>query len=150
MIRMRAADPVEDVDVRGARAATATPEVLEALSNARAILIGPSNPVISIGPILALRDLRAALERSSAPVVAVSPLVRGEVVKGPTEAFLRWAGWPLSSAGIAAAYRGVIDGLVADQGAAGLPVLETEVLMNGAQGRRRLAEQTLRFALSLG
>jgi LPPG:FO 2-phospho-L-lactate transferase len=150
MIKARGEDSVQDVDFRGARAASATPEVLEALSSARAIVIGPSNPVISIGPVLALRDLRAALQKADAPVVAVSPLVRGEVIKGPTAAFLQWAGLEVSSAGIASAYAGLIDGLVADQRTPGLPVLETEMLMEGADGRRRLAEETLRFANALG
>ena len=69
-------------------------EVSPRSRDARAIVIGPSNPVISIGPILALPGMRAALAASAAPVVAVSPLVGGAVVKGPTEPFLRWAGQP--------------------------------------------------------
>ena len=113
-------------------------------------MIGPSNPVISIGPILALDDIKRALAQTRAPVVAVSPLVRGEVIKGPTEAFLRWAGLELSSDGIAAAYDGVIDGLVTDERTSRVPVLETDVLMDGELGRRRLAEETLSFALGLG
>ena len=85
MIRPAARAPVEDVDFRGAADARPSPEVLEAIATARAIVIGPSNPVISIGPILAVPGIRAALQRQpSAPVVAVSPLVAGEVVKGPT------------------------------------------------------------------
>jgi LPPG:FO 2-phospho-L-lactate transferase len=149
LIRSRGEGPVDGVEFRGAPAASATPEVLEAIRSARAIVIGPSNPVISIGPILALADLREALIESPAPVVAVSPLVGGEVLKGPTAAFMAWAGRPLSSAGIAAAYAGVIDGLVADDREAPVPVLETNVLMDGADGRRRLADEALRFALAL-
>jgi LPPG:FO 2-phospho-L-lactate transferase len=141
--------PVQDVAFRNARAAAPTPEVLEAIAGASAIIIGPSNPVISIGPILALPGLREAIGESSAPVVAVSPLVAGEAVKGPTDAFLRWSGQPLSAAGIAGAYAGLIDGLVADEDAGGVPMLQTDVLMDGSGGRRRLAEQTLRFALGL-
>jgi LPPG:FO 2-phospho-L-lactate transferase len=149
MIRSRGRGPVEGVDFRGARAAPATAEVLEAIAGARAIVIGPSNPVVSIGPILATPGIREALDAAPAPVVAVSPIVRGEVLKGPTAAFMEWAGHPLSSDGIAAAYAGVIDGLVADERAAGLPVLETEVLMDTPERRRRLAERTLRFAAGL-
>jgi LPPG:FO 2-phospho-L-lactate transferase len=150
MIKARGEGPVEDVDFRGARAARPSPEVLEALDGARAIVIGPSNPVISIGPILALEGIRTALRESAAPVVAVSPLVGGSVVKGPTEPFMRWSGQPLNSDGIAALYDGLLDGLVADERTASLPVLETDVLMSDARERRRLADETLRFALSLG
>lgn len=74
----------------------------------------------------------------------------GAVVKGPTEPFMAWAGHPLSSDGIAAQYADVLDGLVADERARARPTLETDVLMPDAAGRRRLAGETLRFALSLG
>jgi LPPG:FO 2-phospho-L-lactate transferase len=143
------AGPVEDVDFRGAGAARPTPEVLDAISTARAIVIGPSNPVISIGPILAVPGMRETLRDSPAPVVAVSPLVAGEVVKGPTAAFMEFAGLPLSSDGIGAYYDGLIDGLVADQRAPRLPVLETDVLMASADARRRVADEALGFALAL-
>ena len=149
MIKLRGQGPVNDVDFRHARAAPPTAEVLEALANARAIVIGPSNPVISIGSILALAGVREAISDSPAPVVAVSPLVQGAVIKGPTEAFMRWSQWPVSSAGIAAAYDGLIDGLVADERTQVLPVLETDMLMQTPDARRRLADETLRFALAL-
>jgi len=149
MIKAGGRGPVEDVDFRGAANARPTPEVLEAIATAEAIVIGPSNPVISIAPILAVPGIRAALSDSPAPVLAVSPLVAGAVVKGPTEAFMAWAGRPLSSDGIAAYYEGVIDGLVADTRAELVPVLETDVLMDTPAARRRVADQTLRFALAL-
>ena len=150
MIRTRGEGPVEDVDFRGAANARPSPEVLEAIAAARAIVIGPSNPVISIAPILAVPGIRAAVSDSPAPVVAVSPLVAGAVVKGPTASFMAWAGRPLSSDGIAAHYEGVIDGLVADTRGELVPVLETDVLMDTPSARRRVAEETLRFALALG
>jgi len=149
LIRRRGEGPVQDVDFRHARAAAPTPEVLKAIANARAIVIGPSNPIISIGPILAVPGLTDALTASAAAVVAVSPLVGGQVLKGPTEAFLRWAGQPASSAGIAATYGGVIDGLVADERTGALPVLEAAVLMDDGDARQRVAQQTLQFALGL-
>ncbi|MFZ0043737.1 MAG: 2-phospho-L-lactate transferase [Solirubrobacteraceae bacterium] len=149
LIKHRGAGPVQDVEFRHARAAPPAPEVLEAVATARAIVIGPSNPILSIGPILALPGMRQALVDSPAPVVAVSPLVRGAVIKGPTEAFMRWTGRPTSSDGIAAIYAGLIDGLVADEPAEAVTTLETEVLMEGAEGRRRLAHQTLEFAVGL-
>jgi LPPG:FO 2-phospho-L-lactate transferase len=128
MIRERAAGPVE---------------VLEALAAADAVIIGPSNPVISIGPILAVPRMREAMR---APVVAVSPLVRGAVLKGPTDEFLAWAGHPLSSEGIAAHYAGLLDGLVADERADSVPTLVTDVEMGDQEARRRVAREVLAFA----
>ena len=145
----RGQGPVRAVDFRGSRAAGPTPEVLSAITHARAIVIGPSNPVISIGPILAVNGFRAALMESPAPVIAVSPLVAGAVVKGPTEPFMRWSGEPLSSTGIAGVYAGLLDGLVADERTAALPVLETDVLMDSVDSRARVARETLAFAEAL-
>jgi LPPG:FO 2-phospho-L-lactate transferase len=150
MIRERAAGPVDDVAFRGAEDAEPTPQVLEALAEARAVIVGPSNPVISIGPMLAVAGLREALRDCRAPVVAVSPLVRGQVLKGPTGVLLDWAGHERSSDGIAAHYDGMLDGLVADQRTDALPTLETDVAMPDAAGRRRVAQEALDFALALG
>jgi len=144
-----AADPVQDVQFHGARAARPTPDVLEAIANAQAVVIGPSNPVISIGPMFAVPGLREALQETEAPVVAISPLVAGEVVKGPTAAFMEFTGLPLSSGGVAAYYEGVIDGLVADERAARVPTLETDVLMADPEARQRVAREALGFALAL-
>ncbi len=143
------AGPVRDVDFRGARAARPTKEVLDAIAAARTIVIGPSNPVISIAPILAVSGMREALSGAHAPVVAVSPLVGEQVVKGPTAAFMEREHLPVSNAGIAAYYEGLIDGLVADSQPEQIPVLETDVLMSTPEARRRLAEETLKFATSL-
>jgi LPPG:FO 2-phospho-L-lactate transferase len=150
MIRSRGEGPVEDVEFRGARAARPTPEALEAIASAKAIVIGPSNPVISIGPILAVPGIRAALTNSPARVVAVSPLVRGEVIKGPTRPFMEWANLPLTSNGVATHYEGLIAGLVADERSELIPGLETDVLLDTPAARRRVAAETLRFALALG
>jgi LPPG:FO 2-phospho-L-lactate transferase len=149
MIREQAAGPVEDVAFRGAEQARPAPEALEAIRDARAIVIGPSNPVISIGPILAVPGIREAVMATTAPVVAVSPLVGGQVLKGPTDAFLAWAGHELTSDGIAAAYDGLLDGLVADQRADGLPTLETDVLLGDPAARARVAGEVLAFAAAL-
>lgn len=149
MIRGRGEGPVRDVVFRAARAASPTPEVLDALARARAIVIGPSNPVISIGPILAVPGIVEAIRESPAPVVAVSPLVRGAVLKGPTAACLSWAGHSLDSAGVAAAYADLIDGLVADERTDAVVTLETDVLLDTPEHRRAVAEATLRFARAL-
>jgi LPPG:FO 2-phospho-L-lactate transferase len=144
MIRERAKGPVTGVEFRGADTASLTPEVRDALQTADMVVIGPSNPVISIGPILAVGEMRA--EMRNARVVAVSPLVHGQVLKGPTDAFMEWAGHPLSSDGIAAHYAGLIDGLVADERATEIPTLVTDVEMGDAAARRRVAEAVLGFA----
>jgi LPPG:FO 2-phospho-L-lactate transferase len=137
MIRERGAGPIEDVEYRGADTASPPPEALAALADADAIVIGPSNPVLSIWPILAV--LRIALERSPAPIVAVSPLVRGEVLKGPTAACLAWA-----NVSVAEAYSG-LDGLLADEPPA---TRVTDVEMPDAAGRRRVAREALALAAS--
>ena len=149
MIRAGAGGPVDEVVFEGVERASATGEVLEAVSRARAIVIGPSNPVASIGPILALPGIREALAASAAPVVAVSPIVGGGVVKGPTVPFMGWAGREASASGVAATYAGLIDGMVADEAADGVPVLRIETLMADPRSRLRVARQTLEFAARL-
>jgi LPPG:FO 2-phospho-L-lactate transferase len=149
MIRHRGAGPVQDVVFRHAGAARPSAEVLEAIARARAIVIGPSNPVISIGPILAVPGIREAIAASPAPVVAVSPLVAGRVLKGPTGACLEWAGHAADSDGIAAIYEPLIDGLVADSVAASVTTLQIDVLLDTPERRRAVAEATLTFATSL-
>ncbi|HEV2814418.1 MAG TPA: 2-phospho-L-lactate transferase [Solirubrobacteraceae bacterium] len=150
MIRRRGEGPVEGVEYEGVRAASPPPEALDALAAARAVIVGPSNPVISIGPILAVPGMSEAIRERGAPVVAVSPIVDGEVLKGPTAAFLEWAGQTMDAAGIAATYRGVIDGLVTDERTdVGIPSLVTSTLMADAESRERVARETLEFALAL-
>jgi LPPG:FO 2-phospho-L-lactate transferase len=149
MIKARGEGPVDDVDFRGAAAAGPSPEVAEAIASASAIVIGPSNPIISIGPILETAGVHEAIVSSAAPVVAVSPLVGGRVLKGPTAVFMEWAGHPLSSDGIAAAYEGLIDGLIADERTGALPTLEIDVALASPDQRRTVAEQTLLFAQAL-
>ncbi|MGI8579711.1 MAG: 2-phospho-L-lactate transferase CofD family protein [Solirubrobacteraceae bacterium] len=149
MIKAGGAGPIDDVTFDGAARARPTAQGLDAVASARAIIIGPSNPVISIGPIFALPGMREALAKATAPVVAVSPLVGGKVLKGPTEPFLDWAGQPLSSDGIAALYAGVIDGLLADSPTDRVASREADVLMSDADGRRRVAEESLQFAAAL-
>jgi LPPG:FO 2-phospho-L-lactate transferase len=156
LIRQQAKPAIEDVAFNGAEEARPTAEALRALEVAEAIVIGPSNPIASIGPILALPGMREALRAAPAPVVAVSPLVAGRSLKGPTEPFMRWAGLDVSDAGIASYYAGLANGLVADRGtptgraSLGEIVLhQTETLMEDAEGRARLARETLAFAQSL-
>jgi LPPG:FO 2-phospho-L-lactate transferase len=149
LIRERGAAPIEDVSFEGAQEAVPSPAALSAIAQASAIVIGPSNPVISIGPILAVPGMREALGAASAPVVAVSPIVGGHVLKGPTAACMAWAGAEANAAGVTQLYAGLIDGLVSDEPVAGVPCLRTSTLMAGAQARRELAERVLEFANAL-
>ena len=155
LVAERAEPPVEAIEIEGIGEAQPTPEALSAIAEAEAIVIGPSNPVISIGPILAVEGLRDAIAAASVPVVAVSPLVAGGVVKGPTEAFMRAVGRPVTAAGVASLYEGLIDAMVCDSGDPDPPpdsieVLSCPTLMQGDDGRRALAERTLKFAESIG
>ncbi len=146
--------PIEGIEVQGLDRAVPTAEVREALAAAEAIVIGPSNPVISIGPILSVPGMREAIAEADAPVIAVSPLVAGRAVKGPTEQFMRAVSRPSTAAGVASLYEGVIEAMVVDAndpdpGPDGVRVLSCPTLMKGAEGRRELAERVLEFAQML-
>jgi LPPG:FO 2-phospho-L-lactate transferase len=151
MVRDRAAGPVEGVEFRGAQAAEPSAAVLDAIAAAEVIVIGPSNPVASIGPILALRGIAEALRAAAAPVVAVSPFVGGEVLKGPTEPFLRWLGVEPTAAGVAGHYGDLVDGLVCDDEHpdADVPALVTDTLLDTPAARERVARETIAFARAL-
>jgi LPPG:FO 2-phospho-L-lactate transferase len=143
--------PVRGVELEGIADAEATPEVLAALADAEAIVIGPSNPIISIGPILSVAGIREAIAASAAPVVAVSPYVAGEVVKGPTERFMSAVGRPSTAAGVASLYAGLIDAMVVDEddpddAPQDIKTLAAATLMEGAAGRARLARIVLDYA----
>jgi LPPG:FO 2-phospho-L-lactate transferase len=149
MIRERAAGLIEGLEYRGAEQATPTAQALAAIAAARAIVIGPSNPLASIGPILAVPGIHEALLGTTMPVVAVSPIVGGEVLKGPTESFMAFAALDLSADGIADFYGELLDGIVADENVGRLASLNTNIRMDDAVARARLAEQTLSFAGAL-
>ncbi len=149
MIRERAGGTIEGLEFRGAEQAAPSEQALAAIAGARAIVIGPSNPLASIAPILALPGLREALHEAEAPVVAVSPLVGGEVLKGPTASFMAFAALDLSARGVADFYGELLDGIVADEVVNGLTTLQCDTRMDDAGARARVAEQTLAFAEAL-
>jgi LPPG:FO 2-phospho-L-lactate transferase len=149
MIRERAEGLIEGVEYRGAEQAAPSAQVLAAIAGARTIVIGPSNPLASIAPILAVPGIREALAAASAPVLAVSPIVGGQVLKGPTAAFMAFAALECSAAGVADFYGELLDGIVADENVATLPTLQTDTRMDDAAGRARLAQETLSFAAAL-
>jgi LPPG:FO 2-phospho-L-lactate transferase len=154
LILDRCAAPIEAVEIEGVAEASPAPDAVAAIEAADAIVIGPSNPVISIGPILAIAGIRAAIAAAAAPVVAVSPLVAGRSVKGPTEAFIAALGRPVSATGVAGLYAELIDGMVVDSGdpdppPAAIRIHRCPTLMDSAATRRAVAREVLSFAEDL-
>ncbi|HZQ69036.1 MAG TPA: 2-phospho-L-lactate transferase [Terriglobales bacterium] len=151
-------DPVDSVRFAGASDATPAPGVLEAIRNASVVLLAPSNPVTSIGPILAIPGIREALQQTPAGVIAVSPIVAGAAVSGPAGALMASQNWPVSIAGVAQAYHDFLDVLVADlrdQESAdelrrsGFRVHCTRTIMRTAQDKADLARAVLDLATGL-
>jgi LPPG:FO 2-phospho-L-lactate transferase len=154
-VRRRGRDAVDAVRFEGAAFAKPAPGVLAAIEQASLVAIAPSNPYISIWPILAVRGVRDAVERTSRPVVGVSPLVGGKAVKGPADRMLRWLAGGTSPSHVAGCYSGLLDTLVIDEAdAAGAQGLEaagvrphvTRTLMTDRRAARRLAEHVLEAA----
>jgi LPPG:FO 2-phospho-L-lactate transferase len=154
-VRLRCAPAVTGVRFDGAAEAAVLPAALAAMAEADAIVICPSNPYLSVDPILAVPGFRAALASAPAPVVAISPLVGGKAVKGPTGKIMAELGVPATAAAVARHYAGLIDGLVIDHadGAAvpDLPIAArvTATLMETLDDRERLAADSLAFAAEL-
>jgi LPPG:FO 2-phospho-L-lactate transferase len=143
-------DEVDAVRFEGEEATRPAPGVLEALTGADLILLAPSNPYVSIWPILAVRELRAALVARRAPCVAVSPLIGGRAVKGPADRMLRRLAGGTSPRHVADCYPGLIDALVVDEadrddlgGLGDVRPIVTRTLMSDHDARRRLAEVAL-------
>jgi LPPG:FO 2-phospho-L-lactate transferase len=154
LILDRSQPQIEDVKLDGISSARPTAEVANAIAEADLIVIGPSNPVISIGPILAVPGIREAMMTATGPVVAVSPFVGGKVVKGPTAEFMQAVGRPMTAAGVAGLYEGLLDGMVVDIGDPDPPpeelqTLAAPILMDTAKARKRVARVVLGFGASL-
>src|SRR5579863_1140753 len=141
-VRERHQVEVRSVRFEGAENARPAPGVLESIASADAVVFAPSNPVTSIGPILAVPGVREALRSTSAPIVAVSPIVGGAAVSGPADKLMQKMGWPISIAGVAKAYEDFLDVLVVDR--ADEPVIATEQAKFGEVTRSR--NGTVRFA----
>ncbi len=157
LVERRAQDEVLGVEYVGADTAQPAPGLLELLRDAEAILIAPSNPIVSVGTILALPGVRDTIEGGSAPVVAVSPIVGGAPIKGPAAPLLRSAGFEVSALGVARCYRELVDVLVIDSAdaelagpirALGLDVVVTDTIMRGPAEKRALAQAALDAARS--
>ncbi|MFN8570165.1 MAG: 2-phospho-L-lactate transferase [Kouleothrix sp.] len=152
LVQRHAQDIVLSVRFEGAAAAQPAPGVLAAIQAAEAILIAPSNPIVSVGTILAVPGVRAALESASAPVVAVSPIVGGAAIKGPAAPLMTALGYEVSARGVAQCYAGLADILVIDQvdaalagdiRALGMDVVITDTIMRGPAEKRALAQAAL-------
>ena len=146
-VRRQHRDEVDGVRFEGAEQAAAAPGVLAALEAADLIAIAPSNPFVSIGPILAVAEIRGALEQRRVPAVAVSPLIGGRTVRGPADRMLARLAGGTGPAHVARCYQGLIDALVIDEAdadeEAGIRTIVTRTLMSDADARRRLAEAVL-------
>jgi LPPG:FO 2-phospho-L-lactate transferase len=158
LARDGAPDEVEDVDLGAAGAAAPAPGVLDAIRTADVILVCPSNPVVSIGPIIAVHGVREAITASSASVVAVSPIIGGAPVKGPADRLLRGIGVEVSASGVAGLYRDWVNGYVMDHRdaaqqrdveALGLAVRVTDTVMRNPEAAANLASEALQLANSL-
>jgi LPPG:FO 2-phospho-L-lactate transferase len=158
-VRRRHADAVQAVRFSGIEEARVTPEVREALSSARAVMFCPSNPIVSIGPILAVPGMRALLRDLTVPKIAVSPIVGGRALKGPADRMLAGMGHEVSPVAVAQLYRDLLSGIVIDQRDGelaarieemGVRVCVTDTIMEDIPDRERLASDVLRFAQALG
>lgn len=158
-VRRRQSDEVTGVRFQGIADAKPTAAVVEALERAELTVVCPSNPIVSIGPIMAVPGLRDCIAASPAPVVAVSPIVGGRALKGPADKMLASLGHDVSATGIARLYAGLIQGIVIDdidhaeagtiEAELGMKVLVTDTVMGGAESRRQLAADVAAFGRSL-
>ena len=157
-VRRRHEPAVTGVRLHGIEAARPTEAVLSALATAELVVFCPSNPIVSIGPILSVPGLRAALGAAPAPKVAVSPIVAGHALRGPADHMLTTLGHEASALGVARLYEGLVQGIVIDRQdsglqpeieALGMRVLVTDAVMRDERDRRELARATVEFGLAL-
>lgn len=157
-VKHRHQPTVHAIHFEGAAQARLTPEVEAALTSASAIILCPSNPFVSIEPLLAVEPLRTYLRELSTPIVAVSPIVAGEAIKGPAADMFRAFGVAPSATAVATRYADFLDGFILDsQDAAeqsaiealGVRVAVTDTLMQNSEGRKRVAQVALSLCTAL-
>ncbi len=155
MVRMRTEVEVRSIAFAGADTARPAPGVVEAIRDAEAVILAPSNPFVSIGPILAVPGVRDALASTAAVRAAISPIIAGQVVKGPAAKMLQSLGHEVSAVGVAAVYRGLIDLMVIDEQdralaprveALGMRCHVTDTMMTSAERKAELAAEVVREA----
>ena len=158
-VRRRQKDEVLGVELRGVEESRVSAAVSEALAEAEIVVFCPSNPVVSIGPILSVPGMTEALSASAAPKVAVSPIVGGRALKGPADKMMASLGHEVSATGVASLYEGLVDAMVVDHAdemerarieELGVRVLVTDAVMHDEDDRERLAREILEFAVALG
>ena len=154
-VARRQQDDVTGVTFEGVETATPAPGVIEALTDVDIIVVGPSNPIVSIGPILAVPGIRDALASSTAVRIGVSPIVGGKALKGPADRMLATLGHDVSALGVARIYAGLLDILVIDEQDAsigpeierlGIEVVVANTIMGGPEDRERFAREMLTAA----
>lgn len=157
-VKRKFADKVEDVSYEGASHAVPADGVLPALKKSDVIILCPSNPILSIGPILAVPGIREALAKATGKIVGVSPIVGGKALKGPLDRIMGNLGLEVSPYGVAQLYKGVLEGFVIDEMdravgskilGLGMKVTVTQTVMNSPEAKERLAQETLKLAESL-
>jgi LPPG:FO 2-phospho-L-lactate transferase len=150
-VEQRCAPIVRAISFEGAEDAQPAPGVVDAIAEADIILIAPSNPWLSVDPILAVPGVANALRLARAPVVAVSPIIGGKAVKGPTAKLMTELGLPVTNASISAHYGDIVDGLLINLGdeASGIAQAEVDTLMQTLDDRARVASAALALAETL-
>jgi LPPG:FO 2-phospho-L-lactate transferase len=158
-VRRRQQDDVTGIRFDGIEAARLPERVRAAIASADLIVLCPSNPIVSIGPILAVPGMREALLAARATTIAVSPIIGGKALKGPADRMMATLGHESSALGVARLYAGLVDGYAIDtvdagetgtiERETGMTVLATGTIMGGPDDRRRLAEELLAFGRSL-
>jgi LPPG:FO 2-phospho-L-lactate transferase len=155
MVRLRTDVEVRGVRFRGAESARPAPGVVEAIRAAKTLILAPSNPFVSIGPVLAVPGIREALAATAATRIAISPIIAGQVVKGPAAQMLRSLGHEVSAVGVAACYRGLVDIMVIDEQdrdlaprveALGMRCVVTDTIMADDERKVRLARTVVEAA----
>jgi len=155
MVKRRCADEVQDVIFVGVEEARPAPGVLDALKGADAILLAPSNPIVSIGSILAVSGIHDTLHEASGMIVAVSPIIGGAPIKGPADKLMSGLGMDVSAVGVARCYRDFLDVMIIDQQDAqlvseiedlGIPTVTTNTIMHNSEAKAALAREVLKAA----
>jgi LPPG:FO 2-phospho-L-lactate transferase len=151
-VEYRCAPEVLDVYFAGAENASPAPGVVEALLSAEVILIAPSNPYLSVDPILSIEAIRKALRETKAPIVAVSPIIGGKAVKGPTAKLMAERGLAANNETVARHYDGLLDALLIDEqdeAPAGLACARSDIMMRTREDRARVAQAALELARTM-
>jgi len=154
-VKRKFQDRVEDVTYEGAAHATPGPGVIPAIEKTDLIILCPSNPILSIGPILAIPEIRNSIAKTLAKIVGISPIVGGKAIKGPLDQMMESLGLEVSPYGVAQLYKGLMRGYVIDDvdraiipkiTSLGMRVITTKTLMDSEETKSKLAENTLKFA----